>query len=223
MAETAAAQAEFDGFRGGLRRLLLVDDHPLFRAALKGAIANLYPEAVVEEATTLGSAKARAEVEHGIDLVVLDLTLPDSTGLSGLMTLRAQFPELAVVVISATEDADTVRRALSLGASGFIPKSASAKEIGDAFEAVLAGETWSPPQSRPWKRRTEAAHHNLTPAQVRMLMALRAGSPNKQIAFEMGVTESTVKCHMSALFRKLGVYNRTQALLVAQTFGVLDS
>lgn len=223
MAAFPVAHAEQDNLGGVLGRLLLVDDHPLFRAALKATIANLYPTAAVEEATTLAAARARAAADHTIDLVLLDLALPDTAGLAGLVALRTEFPELPIVVVSATEDADTIRRTLAVGASGFIPKSASAQDIGDALAAVLAGGTWSPTQARPRKRRTEEAPDALTPAQVRMLLALRAGSPNKQIAFEMGVTESTVKSHMSALFRKLGVFNRTQALLVAQSFDAPDT
>jgi DNA-binding NarL/FixJ family response regulator len=150
--------------------------------------------------------------------VLLDLKLPDSEGFSGLLQLRGEFPAIPIVIISTTEDANAIGRAIALGAAGYIPKSSSRTQITQALDMLLAGEIWSPVaepvEQLPTLVKSVAS---LSPAQLRILMGLRRGLRNKEIAFEMNVSEVTVKCYMTTMFRKLGVTNRTQALIVAQT------
>lgn len=209
--------------------VLLVDDHPLFRTALSTAVRRVRPDARIVEAPTLADAAARLRDDPGISLVLLDLRMPDCEGFTGLLTLRAEHPAVPVVVVSASEDGETVRRALSFGASGFIPKSASLETMSEALETVLTGEVWAPPVCTPdndhgTSERDGASERiaSLTPAQLRILVGLRRGRLNKQIAYEMGVSEATVKAHMTAIFRKLGVLNRTQAVIAAEAL-LLDS
>jgi DNA-binding NarL/FixJ family response regulator len=156
-----------------------------------------------------------------MDLVLLDLAMPGVRGFSGLLYLRAQFPGVPVVIVSATEEPDVIRRCLEFGASGFLPKTLAADTVRDAIRCVLAGEIWAPPdvdlgggvasQTRDLVQRLST----LTPQQVRVLMMLSEGLLNKQIAFELGVSEATVKAHVSAILQKLGVESRTQAVIAA--------
>ncbi len=197
------------------RRVLLADDHPLFRGALCAAVSRVCPEFSIEEADSLESARAALTRFDDIELVLLDLKLPDSEGIVGLLALRAEFPQVAVVVVSASEDIVTISNVLAAGAQGFIPKSASLAEISDGLLAVLEGDLWTPKgatlvEPSPGVK----ALATLSPAQARILAYLRRGLLNKQIAFELGVTEATVKAHMTGAFRKLGVVNRTQALIM---------
>ena len=148
-------------------------------------------------------------------VVLLDLRLPDCSGFAGLRTVRERFPAIPVAIVSALEDELTVDGALELGASGFIPKSARVAELTEAIGAVLAGEIWSPARLRlapGASARLQQA--GLTPAQLRIASALQRGLANKQIAFELGITEATVKAHMTATFRKLGVVSRMQAMTI---------
>ncbi|WP_374469409.1 response regulator [Phenylobacterium sp.] len=203
--------------------VLLADDHPLFRTALSTAVRRVRSDARILEASTLSGALDRLRETPAVDLVLLDLRMPDCDGFTGLLTLRAEFPAAPVVVVSASEDDETVRRALAFGASGFIPKSASLETMVEALETVLAGDAWAPAVPDP-ERDDAAAERiaSLTPAQLRILVGLRRGRLNKQIAYEIGVTEATVKAHMTAIFRKLGVLNRTQAVIAAEAL-MLDS
>ncbi len=202
-----------------MSRVLLADDHPLFRQALRAAVVLAQPQFTIEEAGTLEMARAALAREQDFVLVLLDLKMPDCVGFSGLLSLRSEFPQVPVVVVSSSESATTVSRAMAFGAAGFIPKSASINEIGQALVTVLAGDLWTPPAT-PAAAVPEVVDTiaSLTPAQLRTLMGLQRGLLNKQIAFEMGVTEATVKAHITTMFRKLGVVNRTQALIVAQNF-----
>jgi DNA-binding NarL/FixJ family response regulator len=200
-----------------MERVLLVDDHPLFRQALRTVIKAAKPQLTITEAGTLEGARAMlGEADH-FALVLLDLKLPDSEGFSGLLQLRGEFPAIPIAIISTTEDATAIGRAIALGAAGYIPKSSSRAQITQALDALLAGEIWSPVSNAteqvPPLVRSVAS---LSPAQLRILMGLRRGMRNKEIAFEMKVSEVTVKCYMTTMFRKLGVTNRTQALIVAQ-------
>ena len=172
------------------------------------------------EAGTLDEVAAAIEAAQEPDLVLFDLNMPGTRGFSGLIYLRAQYPAAPVCVVSGVEDATTIRNALALGASGFVPKSASTRTIREAVEAILAGGEWAPPSVRlapeddtdaklVWRLRS------LTPQQVRVLMMMSEGLLNKQIAYELGVSEATVKAHVSAILQKLDVENRTKAVLVA--------
>lgn len=199
---------------------IVADDHPLFRNALCHTIETAMPGARIVEAGSLDEVLTAIETAGEVDLVLFDLKMPGSRGFSGLMYLRAQYPAQPVCVVSASEDAATIRSVLTLGASGFIPKSASTETIAAAIAAILAGGEWLPsghdlttesdPQSDLMRRLK-----SLTPQQVRVLMMLSEGLLNKQIAFELGVSEATVKAHVSAILQKLQVENRTQAVLAA--------
>jgi DNA-binding NarL/FixJ family response regulator len=151
--------------------------------------------------------------------------MPGVQGFSGLIYLRAQHPDVPVVIVSANEDPVVIRRAIEFGASGFIPKSLGSDRIGEAIQAVLAGGTWTPPdvelgvsedmETAETMRRLAT----LTPQQVRVLMMLSEGLLNKQIAYELSVSEATVKAHVSAILQKLGVESRTQAVIACSKIG----
>ncbi len=199
---------------------VVADDHPLFRAALRQTIATLYPDAGVAEVGTLEDAVAELDGAQEVDLVLLDLTMPGMRGYSGLMYLRAQYPSVPVVIVSANEDPAAIRRCMKLGASGFVPKSLGIDTIRSAFAAVMAGGTWTPPDVDLTAEDSETAElvqrfSLLTPQQVRVLMMLSEGLLNKQIAYELNVSEATVKAHVSAILQKLGVESRTQAVIAA--------
>jgi DNA-binding NarL/FixJ family response regulator len=203
------------------QRIVVADDHPLFREALHLAIVAALPGAEVVEAGSLERVEAALAAAAETDLVMLDLNMPGMHGLAGLVFLRAQFPSTPVAVISANEEASVVRRALELGASGYIAKSAAPGEIRAALRALLAGELWLPPGIELGGAAADrdaalvARLANLTPQQVRVLMMLNEGMPNKQIAHALGVSEGTVKAHVSAILQKLQVESRTQAVILA--------
>jgi len=202
--------------------LLIADDHPLFRGALREAVNGLFDRAEVAEA---GSFEEVSDfLERGgsdIDLILLDLSMPGVRGFSGLMYLRVQYPSLPIVVVSANDDPAVIRRCMEFGASGFIPKTLGIEALRAAVARVLQGEVWTPPDvdlARPADAETAATIAKLatlTPQQVRVLMMLSAGLLNKQIAYELSVSEATVKAHVSAILQKLGVESRTQAVIAA--------
>lgn len=206
--------------------IVIADDHPLFRGALRQAIGSLLPRSRVLEATGLDALKGTLAAEKEVDLILLDLTMPGVQGFSGLISLRAEHPDIPVVIVSATEEPTVIRRAIEFGASGFIPKSMNVDSIGSAIEAVLAGDAWTPPDvdltATEDKETADLVRRlgTLTPQQVRVLMMLSEGLLNKQIAYELGVSEATVKAHVSAILDKLGVDSRTQAVIAASRIGV---
>ncbi len=206
--------------------IIIADDHPLFRGALRQAIAPLLADAAVIEAGSLDELAQKLQRGTQADLILLDLTMPGVQGFSGLIFLRAQHPDVPVVIVSATEDPTVIRRAIEFGASGFIPKSMNVDSIGTAIEAVLAGDAWTPPDvdlsAVEDKETADLVRRlgTLTPQQVRVLMMLSEGLLNKQIAYELGVSEATVKAHVSAILDKLGVDSRTQAVIAAAKIGV---
>ena len=209
----------------GPAKILIADDHPLFRGALRQAMRSLLPACEVTEATGLEDLTHILAKVRDIDLILLDLAMPGVQGFSGLIYLRAQYPDVPIVIVSGTEDPVVVRRAIDFGASGFIPKSLESGEIGRAIQSVLAGETWVPAdielgasedrESADLMKRLAT----LTPQQVRVLMMLSEGLLNKQIAFDLNVSEATVKAHVSAILQKLGVESRTQAVIAASKIG----
>lgn len=199
-------------------RIVVADDHPLFRAALRSAVERASPAAGIVECASL--AEAQGALRAGpVDLLLLDLKLSDVEGLTGLTLVRAEHPAVPVAVVSASEEPQTIRRALALGAAGFIPKSAALPEMVQAITAILDGETWAPDveAAGPEEADLQARIASLTPSQLRILDGLKAGRLNKQIAFDLGVTEATIKAHLTSVFRKLGVQNRTQAVILAQS------
>ena len=201
--------------------ILVADDHPLFREALKGAVARLLPGARLVESDSADALFASAEAHPEADLLLMDLNMPGAHGFSALVHLRGAQPLLPVIVVSAREEAGVVRRALEHGAAGFIPKSSSPATIREAIAAVLEGGHWSPPQAdhgdglAPEEADVAQRIRELTPQQFRVLGMLGTGLLNKQIAHALGVSEATVKAHMTAILRKLGANNRTQAVLMA--------
>ena len=203
------------------QRIVVADDHPLFREALRLAILAALPGAEVVEAGSLERVEAALTATSETDLVMLDLNMPGMQGLAGLVFLRAAFPSTPVAVISANEEASVVRRAIEFGAAGYITKSASPGEIREALLALLAGEIWLPPGIAPAGAAADPDATlamrlaGLTPQQVRVLMMLTEGLPNKQIAHALGVSEGTIKAHVSAILQKLQVDSRTQAVILA--------
>jgi len=201
--------------------VIIADDHPLFRGAMRQAVAHIVDDAMVEEAGTFEELTALLERGGDVGLVMLDLMMPGVNGFSGLIYLRAQYPAIPVVVVSATDDAETIRRSLDFGASGFIPKRYGIETLREAIAAILAGEIWTPPDldlsaaGDPVANQMRDRLVTLTPQQVRVLMMLSQGLLNKQIAYELGVSEATIKAHVSAILQKLGVESRTQAVIAA--------
>lgn len=199
--------------------IIIADDHPLFRGALRQALLGMADQPAVVEAGDFDAARVAAKQSPDADLMLLDLSMPGASGLSGLITLRAEHPGLPLVVVSASDDAATIRRALGLGASGFISKSAPIEEIREAIAAVLEGNIYTP---GGYQRGTEQDAEigdlinrlrTLTPQQSRVLSMLAEGLLNKQIAYELGVSEATIKAHVSAILLKLNVDSRTQAVI----------
>ncbi len=202
---------------------VIADDHPLFRDALKGAVARLYPNATIAEADTTASLQALLERGEEPDLLLLDLHMPGASGFSGLIHVRARFPSLPVIVVSGNEEPGVIRRAVAHGASGYIPKSTGLDEMAQAIAQVLDGDVWLPASaasSQPTHLAPDEADiakrlRDLTPQQFRVLMMLADGLLNKQIAYELNVSEATIKAHMTAILKKLGASNRTQAVVAA--------
>ncbi len=202
-------------------RLVIADDHPLFRDALRQAVASVVTSARIDEAGSFEELTALLDHDPDVDLVLLDLTMPGISGFSGLIYLRAQFPAIPVVIVSASDDGGTIRQSLDFGASGFIPKRFGVDTLRDAIMKVLDGDVWVPADTDlssatdPEMVRLRDRLVTLTPQQVRVLMMLSEGLLNKQIAYELGVSEATIKAHVSAILQKLGVESRTQAVIAA--------
>ena len=202
-------------------RFVIADDHPLFRGALKEAVGKLFNGAKIFDAGGFADLQLLLEREGDIDLVLLDLAMPGVRGFSGLLYIRAQFSGVPVVVVSASEESDVIRRCIEFGASGFLPKTLGVDAMGVAIRRVLEGGVWVPPDvdltagSNTEIRDLVTKLSTLTPQQVRVMMMLSEGLLNKQIAFELAVSEATVKAHVSAILQKLGVESRTQAVIAA--------
>lgn len=199
--------------------IIIADDHPLFRGALRQAIGGMEGAHVITEAGDFTAAHDAASNNPGADLLLLDLAMPGASGFSGLMALRAEFPNLPVVVVSASDDSATVHRALQLGASGFISKSSGIDDIRVSIKSVLEGDIATPSTYHGTgdsdAESTDLINRlrTLTPQQSRVLGMLAEGLLNKQIAYELGVSEATIKAHVSAILLKLNVDSRTQAVI----------
>jgi DNA-binding NarL/FixJ family response regulator len=202
-------------------RLVIADDHPLFRGALREAVSGLFTDVDIAEAGSFDDVSKLLEHGGEVDLILLDLTMPGVRGFSGLMYLRAQYPSVPIVVVSANDDPSVIRRCMDFGASGFIPKTLGIEAIRGAIARIFEGGVWTPPDiDLGASADTETADllgrlASLTPQQVRVLMMLSEGLLNKQIAYELSVSEATVKAHVSAILQKLGVESRTQAVIAA--------
>jgi DNA-binding NarL/FixJ family response regulator len=201
-------------------QLLIVDDHPLFREALGSAITLAFPDAVLHEADGIRSACEVLTREPSIDLTLLDLSMQGVAGFDGLVTVRARFPRVPVLIVSGMEDPRIMREALQRGASGFVPKAVDKATLTRAISEVMNGALFTPPDlagmpEPPPSRKSPLAERvaRLTPQQMRVLMMIRQGKLNKQIAHELQVGDSTVKAHVSEILRKLEVISRTQIVI----------
>jgi DNA-binding NarL/FixJ family response regulator len=210
-----------------MREVLIADDHPLFRDALKRAVLQALPDAALYEVDDVPALHAAIEVHADLELLLLDLHMPGARGFSALVHIRGQHPGLPIIVVSAHEEGGIIRRALAHGASGYIPKSTSVEMIVGAVRAVLNGDLWVPESMhgagtglRPDEAGAAAKIADLTPQQFRVFNMIAEGLLNKQIAYDLGVSEATVKAHMTAIMRKLGVSNRTQVALLANHLAI---
>lgn len=203
--------------------IIIADDHPLFRNALRQALSSAFTNTQwfeADSADALQKLLDNKDIEY--DVVLLDLQMPGSHGYSTLIHLRTHYQELPVVVISAHEDNTTISRAIHYGSSGFIPKSSSMETLATALEAVLFGDVWLPEGvelkevSDDGTDQVASKLADLTPQQYKVLQMFAEGLLNKQIAYDLGVSEATIKAHATAIFRKLGVRNRTQAVIALQ-------
>ncbi len=205
-----------------MTRILIADDHPLFRRALKDTLSFLDDEFSVIEASDFDEAQEL--VDEDLDLILLDLAMPGTSGFSGLVVMRSKVPPVPIVIISASEDLNTVRSSAQYGAAGFIPKTSSPEKMAEAIQTVLEGGRYWPTndamkpraeEDRQRRSEFEAKLSRLTPSELRVLELMSEGMSNKMIAYELNIKESTVKTHVTSLLRKLDVFNRTQAVLVA--------
>lgn len=207
--------------------VLIADDHPLFRDALQRAVLAALPDATVHTADSVPALFALIESLPDADLLLMDLHMPGARGYSALAHIRGQYPGLPTIVVSGHEEAQIARRALAHGASAYIPKSAAVEQIVEAVRTVLDGDVWLPHQLvggsvelKADEADVAARVASLTPQQFRVLTMIAEGLLNKQIAYDLGVSEATVKAHMTAIMRKLGVSNRTQVALAASHLDV---
>ena len=202
-------------------RVLIADDHPLVLGALRQAVSGALPGAYIYEAIDFESLAAALTEAPDMDLVLLDLSMPGVRGYSSLLFLRAEYPSLPIIVVSGNEDRAVMRHCLEVGAAAYVPKSLDVESMRTAIRTVLDGGQWAPPdldlsaaasgEASALVRRLSS----LTPQQVRVLMMLSEGLLNKQIAYQLSVSEATVKAHVSAILQKLGVESRTQAVIAA--------
>ena len=210
-----------------MAKLIVADDHPLFRNALINAISSTFATKATIETDSFESTCAALEQHPDTDLLLLDLHMPGNCGFLGLIQLRKNYPALPIVVISASEELDVIRRVKAFGASAYVPKSANPLDISAALNAVMAGELWVPLRlknqvldihSREAEDDLDLAARvaQLTQQQYKVLYYLTEGWLNKQIAYDLHISEATVKAHITAIFRKLGVTNRTQVVIQAQ-------
>ncbi|MFG6487073.1 response regulator [Roseateles sp. BYS78W] len=200
-------------------KVLLVDDHRLLADALSGLIEARFPACTVEHAASLAEALARLDERTG--LVLLDLGLPDASGLEAVQAVRAHAPEVRIVVLSADDRPETVQAAIELGASGFVPKQADSRLLIQALSATLQGGVTLPPTLlATWPAATPEPAVELTPRQLDVLRLLVEGQSNKLICRSLGLSESSVKTHLEAVYRRLGVASRTQAVVAAARLGL---
>ena len=205
-----------------MSQFLIADDHPLFREALKGALSAKFAGLEVFESADFDSTLKVLSEQEDLDILLLDLHMPGNGDLYGLIRIREDYPSLPIAVVSGSEDVNIVSKVMGYGAMGFIPKSSSSDDIANAINQILEGDTWLPTELKSKVAEIEGADReiaaqvaSLTPQQYRVLQYLHEGLLNKQIAYELHISEATVKAHITAIFRKLGVYNRTQAVLIA--------
>lgn len=198
-------------------KIILADDHPLFRQALTLTLKSHFSDTEIFDAQTIPELEQHLQKENDADLLLLDLDIPGAQGFNSLITIRRTYPNLGVVIISGFEDKETIYKAMSFGAAGFIPKSTPVSDMVIAIKEVLNGKLWTPDGEFTGQAKTSIAEDkiaSLTAKQHEILLMFADGLLNKQIAYELGLSESTIKSHASTIFLKLGVRNRTQAVIV---------
>jgi DNA-binding NarL/FixJ family response regulator len=212
-----------------MARFLIADDHPLFREALVGALEPLFEDAQIVQADSLNSSLVCLQQYPDIDLILLDLHMPGCENFYGLIRITQDYPNVPVVVISATDSIEVISYVMNFGAKGFIPKSTSTQLIAEALLTVIDGKTWLPEKLREKIASIDNEGLSLaqklaelTPKQFQVLKLVQKGLLNKQIAHKLNVTEATVKAHISAVFRKLDVNTRTQAVLILNQLQLED-
>ena len=205
-----------------MSQFLIADDHPLFREALKGTLSTKFTDLEVFESENFDTTLQVLSEQEDLDILLLDLHMPGNGDLYGLIRIREDYPSLPIAVVSGSEDINVVSKVMAYGAMGFIPKSSSSDDIAMAINHILEGDVWLPSELKDKvsdvdgeDKEIAAQVASLTPQQYKVLQYLHEGLLNKQIAYELHISEATVKAHITAIFRKLGVYNRTQAVLIA--------
>jgi len=203
--------------------ILIADDHPLFRVALRQAVNLAFHDAVIREAGSIDEIQRMMRPGSGCDLLLLDLQMPGAHGFSGLIYLRGQFPDVPVVVVSGNDQDKIIAKAMAHGASGFIPKSTDLSDMAAAFRVIFDGTPWVPPgfeargqDIQDDEISTAGIVATLTPQQFRVFTLIAEGMLNKQIAYEMGVAEGTVKAHVTGILKKFGAYSRGHLIIAAQ-------
>jgi DNA-binding NarL/FixJ family response regulator len=217
--------AESVAFATAAKRVLLADDHPLYRDALRAIVPQACPGADLREAASQEEVLREVTSDASFDLIILDLNLPGVVGLSCLNRIREIAPLTPILIVSASDDAGTMRDVVRAGATGYVPKSAQRQMLVDAIGVIMGGGTYLPIEGMIALRESQPAagaaqvrvsHDRLTSRQRRVLRLLAQGKSNKQIAGELEISEITVKAHVSSILKKLGVNNRVQAALEAQ-------
>lgn len=210
------------------KKIIIADDHPLFRQALLATLKPKFNKTTWLEAQTIAELEQQLQTNSGSDLLLLDLNIPGAHGFSNLIHVRNHFPQIPVVVISAHEDHTTISKAMKYGASGFVPKSTPVEDIFNAILTVLSGDVWLPAAFQANQANNDNVYiaervASLTQQQYRILMMFAQGLLNKQIAYDLCVSEATIKAHATAIFRKLDVRNRTQAVITINQLDLTDT
>lgn len=206
--------------------VIIADDHPLFRSALKGTLEAQLPHSQLYEAEDMASLQTTVEQHSNANLILLDLHMPGAEGFSALVFLVAHYPHIPVMIVSAHEEIEIIQRAIQHGASGFLPKSSSVDTMTQAINTVLEGGIWSPkaldtmPNQNMDELKVAKALSSLTPQQFRVASMVSQGMLNKQIAYELNVTEATIKAHMTEILRKLELHSRTQVVKVMSLLAI---
>lgn len=210
-----------------MAKFLIADDHPLYREALISALQPLFGDVDIIQSDNLDSTLKALQDNSDFDLVLLDLNMPGCDSFYGLIRVSQDFPEVPVAVISASDSADVVSKVMSLGAKGFIPKATATHIIAEALKQIMQGNNWIPDGMQTCIQKEAPIIDiaklvsELTPKQFQALKLLQSGLLNKQIAFDLNITEATVKAHISAVFRKLNVNTRTQAVLLLKNLDIV--
>ncbi|MFB1014231.1 MAG: DNA-binding NarL/FixJ family response regulator [Alteromonadaceae bacterium] len=209
-------------------KIIIADDHPLFRQALLGTLKTKLVTTQWFEAQTIEGLEQLLTSNSDSDLVLLDLNIPGAHGFNTLIHVRNHFPQIPVVIVSAHEDHSTISKAMTFGAAGFVPKSTPVDEIFNAIQQVLLGELWLPAKFQAIEKSVDYSDiadrvASLTQQQYRILMMFAQGMLNKQIAYDLHVSEATIKAHATAIFRKLDVRNRTQAVITISQLNLTNT